>query len=320
MQFRKKLVSIITLIIGFGLVNVTIVYGLNYYVRPGDSLYTIAARYGTTISSIMQSNGLWSANITPGQALRVTPKITAPSVSSVYMVRPGDTLYLIAQRFGTTVDALKSANSLSSGYLSVGLQLVIPKTTSGTNLTAGYQVKPGDTLFLIAKWNGIALEDLLRANNLNSGSMIYPGQSLVIPVASNYNSGSGNSNKYNLSQSDIDLLARLVTAESDGEPFEGQVAVAATILNRLNDPRYPKTIPGIIYQVDNGYYQYSPVLDGRIANPAGSSAYQAVTAALSGWDPSKGANGFYNPAKTVNQWVRSQSITTAIGNHVFFNN
>jgi N-acetylmuramoyl-L-alanine amidase len=318
MQLRNKVVSIVILIISIGFVNVTTVFGLNYYVQPGDSLYLIATSYGTTVSSIMQSNGLWSTNISPGQALRITPKNTAPSISSVYTVGPGDTLYLIAQRFGTTVAALKSANNLSSGYLPIGRQLVIPKATSGTSSTASYQVKPGDTLFLIAKWNGIALEDLLRVNNLNYSSILYPGQTLKIPVAPNHNSGS-NPNQYNLSQSDIDLLARLVNAESDGEPFEGQVAVAATILNRFNDPRYPKTIPGIIYQIDNGRYQYSPVLDGRISNPAGSSAYQAVTAALAGWDPSNGANGFYNPAKTTSQWVRSHPITTVIGNHVFFN-
>jgi N-acetylmuramoyl-L-alanine amidase len=123
----------------------------------------------------------------------------------------------------------------------------------------------------------------------------------------------------NLSQRDIDLLAKLVTAESDGEPFEGQVAVAATILNRLQDPLYPKTIPGIIYQVDNGRYQYSPVLDGRINQAASASAYRAVLLACSGWDPSNGANGFYNPTKTTNQWVTSQPVTVTIGRHIFFN-
>ena len=117
----------------------------------------------------------------------------------------------------------------------------------------------------------------------------------------------------------MDLLARLVTAESDGEPLIGQVAVAATILNRLRDPLYPKTIPGIIYEVDNGCYQYSPVLDGRINQPASASAYRAVQSAYSGWDPSNGANGFYNPAKTTNQWVSSQPETAIIGNHIFFN-
>jgi N-acetylmuramoyl-L-alanine amidase len=113
-------------------------------------------------------------------------------------------------------------------------------------------------------------------------------------------------------------LARLVSAESAGEPFQGQVAVAATILNRLEDPRYPNTIPGVVYQVESGRYQYSPVLDGRINLPATPGAYQAIEQALTGADPSNGANGFYNPAKTTNQWVRMQPVTATIGGHVFF--
>ena len=147
--------------------------------------------------------------------------------------------------------------------------------------------------------------------------MVYPGQSLTIPKA--ITGSSSSSSGITLSQSDLELLAILVTAESDGESFEGQVAVAATILNRLRDPLYPKTIAGIIYQVDNGRYQYSPVLDGRINQPASASAYRAVNLACSGWDPSNGANGFYNPAKTTNQWVTSQPVTKIIGSHIFFN-
>ena len=144
---------------------------------------------------------------------------------------------------------------------------------------------------------------------------MWAGRELIIPPTG----GSGNPNPdFNLSQSDLDLLARLVSAESAGEPFEGQVAVAATILNRLRDPRYPKTITGIIYQIDSGRYQYSPVIDGRINLPAGASANQAVQQALAGWVSSNGANGFYNPVKTTNQWVRSQPVTARIGEHVFF--
>lgn len=314
MPFKKFLISLI-MIIGLLLLNVMVSYGFSYYVQPGDSLYTIAARYGTTVSSLMQTNGLWSPGISPGQALKITSGSSSSTASSVYNVRPGDTLYLIAQRYGVSIDTIKQTNHLSSVYLNVGERILIPNVTSGSSSGNNYQVKAGDTLFLIAKRNGIALNQLLQANHLNQNTAIYPGQVLQIPVVTNTGFSA---NHISLSQSDLDLLARLVTAESDGEPYEGQVAVAATILNRLSDPRYPKTVPGIIYQIDNGIYQYSPVLDGRINNPASSNAYRAVNDALSGWDPSKGANGFYNPAKTTSQWVRSQPVSAAIGNHVFF--
>lgn len=317
-HFGKKLI-VLVLTAGTLLFHVTIAYGLQIYVQPGDSLHKIAARYGTTISNIMQANGLWSTQINPGQALRINPgnsgTSSTVSSSSVYTVRSGDTLYLIAQKYGISVDALKQANNLSSNYLTIGYQLTIPNGAASSNSSTVYQVKSGDTVYLIAKAYGISMDALQQANGLGSNTVLYPGQVLKIPAVSN---SGGSTGKYSLNASDTDLLARLVTAESDGEVFEGQVAVAATILNRLNDPRYPNTISGIIYQVDYGCYQYSPVLDGRINNSASSSAYQAVKAALSGWDPSKGANGFYNPSKTSSTWVKSQSTTTTIGNHVFF--
>lgn len=122
----------------------------------------------------------------------------------------------------------------------------------------------------------------------------------------------------NFSPDELDLFARLVHSEAAGEPFQGQVAVAASILNRLSSPLYPDTMKEVVYQVSNGYYQYSPVLDGRINSPAGDSARKAVQEAIAGSDPSGGATGFYNPSKTWNQWVRSQPVTVTIGNHVFF--
>lgn len=121
-----------------------------------------------------------------------------------------------------------------------------------------------------------------------------------------------------LSPDDLGLLARLVHAEAAGEPFEGQVAVAATVLNRLKDSRYPGTVREVILQVINGFYQYSPVLDGKINTPANKSAYRAVRLALLGLDPSEGATGFYNPSLTADNWVRSQAVTKRIGNHVFY--
>ena len=128
----------------------------------------------------------------------------------------------------------------------------------------------------------------------------------------------GHGDKITLSAPELVLLARLVHAEAAGEPFQGQVAVAASVLNRLKDRRFPNTVREIIYQQTNGIYQYSPVQDGRINHAADRSAFRAVRAALRGEDPSGGALGFYNPALTNDLWVRSQKKTIIIGNHVFF--
>ena len=121
-----------------------------------------------------------------------------------------------------------------------------------------------------------------------------------------------------LSPEDLDLFARLVHAEAAGEPFDGQVAVAASVINLVKNPRYPDTVREVILEVIDGYYQYSPVLDGRVKLPANKSAQRAVRLALLGLDPTGGATGFYNPELTDDKWVRSQSVTKRIGNHIFF--
>lgn len=312
MPRMRKLFLVMTL--GSLSLSIGTVWAQTYYVQPGDSLYKIAARYGTSVTALQKNNGLKSTVLYPGQALNVTPGGSSSS-GWTYTVKSGDTLYLIAQRYGTSIDSLKRANNLSSNYLWVGQHLTITGGSTAKSSSSSYRVQSGDSLYLIAKKYGVTVDALKKANGLSS-SYLWVGQTLKIPAASSV-AVTANS-RFNLNQSDIDLLARLVRAESEGEPYTGQVAVAATILNRLKDPRYPNTVPGIVYQIDNGRYQYSPVLDGRINLPPTSSTYKAVQAALSGWDPSNGANGFYNPAGTNSQWVRSHPVTARIGNHVFF--
>lgn len=117
-------------------------------------------------------------------------------------------------------------------------------------------------------------------------------------------------------------LYQLTEAEAAGEPLEGKVAVAASVLNRVKTPGWPKTVNDVIFEVVrvNGadYYQYSPVLDKRIYNVTPSSdTIAAVNQALRGIDPSKQAVIFYNPKLTANQWVRNREVTVTIGNHIF---
>ena len=318
MHFKKTLVSCLTF--GSLLCCFSPAWGQAYRVQPGDSLYTIATRYGTTVAALQQANGLKNAAIYPGQALNIGYSSSTSGSSVSYTVRPGDTLYLLAQKYGVTVTSLKQANNISSSYLTVGQRLLIPTSAGGGSAptdSKAYTVKSGDSLYLIAQSYGVTTAALCQANNISTAATLYPGQQLKIPTSS---TGSSTSNYYGfkLTLGDLDLLARLVSAESDGEPFNGQVAVAATILNRLRDPRYPKTVSGVVYQIDYGRYQYSPVLDGRINLPASPAATRAVQSAITGWDPSNGANGFYNPAKTTSDWVRSNPETARIGNHVFF--
>ncbi|WP_374713134.1 spore cortex-lytic enzyme [Symbiobacterium terraclitae] len=110
-----------------------------------------------------------------------------------------------------------------------------------------------------------------------------------------------------------DLLARVVSAEAKGEPYEGQVAVAAVILNRVRDSRFPNTLAGVVYQT----HAFESVTNGTIYSPATPSAIRAAQDALNGWDPSGGALFFWNPAKASSGWIWSRPVVKRIGNHVF---
>jgi N-acetylmuramoyl-L-alanine amidase len=112
---------------------------------------------------------------------------------------------------------------------------------------------------------------------------------------------------------DINLLARCVSAEARGEPYIGQVAVAAVILNRLKDPAFPNTVADIIYQP----LAFSSVADGQINMAPTSSALKAAQEAASGVDPTGGALYFFNPAKTKNKFIWSRPQIMQIGNHIF---
>ena len=114
-------------------------------------------------------------------------------------------------------------------------------------------------------------------------------------------------------ESEISLLARIISAESRGEPYEGQVAVGAVILNRIDHPSFPNTLAGVIYQPS----AFTCVTDGQINENVADSAIAAAQDALNGWDPTGGAIYYYNPAKTTNKWIYSKTVITTIGKHKF---
>ena len=124
---------------------------------------------------------------------------------------------------------------------------------------------------------------------------------------------SGGSSGSSLSSSDLNLLARCVYAEARGEPYTGQVAVAAVVLNRVKSASFPNTISGVIYQP----YAFTAVDDGQINLSPNSTAYKAAQDALNGWDPTYGCLYYYNPATATSSWIWSRKTVVTIGKHVF---
>ena len=117
------------------------------------------------------------------------------------------------------------------------------------------------------------------------------------------------------STSDVQLMARAINGEARGEPYEGQVAVGAVILNRVKDSRFPNTISGVIYQSG----AFTAVSDGQInaAISQDSSVYKAARDAMNGWDPTGGCVYYFNPSTATNKWIWSRPLIKTIGKHRF---
>lgn len=129
----------------------------------------------------------------------------------------------------------------------------------------------------------------------------------------------GNVNNVSIAKStntsDIQLMARAINGEARGEPYEGQVAVGAVILNRVKDSRFPNSISGVIYKPG----AFTAVSDGQInaALSEGSTVYKAAQDALNGWDPTGGCVYYFNPATATNKWIWSRPLVKTIGKHRF---
>lgn len=171
-----------------------------------------------------------------------------------------------------------------------------------------YRIENGDSLFKLSKEFGTKINTLQKANGLQS-DLILAGKTLWIPdtVVKPMQNSRG--------QNDLYLLARLISGEARGEPYQGQVAVGAVIMNRLKSKDFPNTIAGNVYKKG----EFESVSNGQIWGPVTNSALKAAQAAISGEDPTGGALYFYNPAKVRSKtnWIWSRQVTGRIGLHVF---
>jgi LysM repeat protein len=228
-----------------------------------------------------------------------------------YTVVQNDSLYKIGVLFNTTSSTIKSNNSLSSDVIYPGQVLNVPAEV--------HTIKSGDTLFLISKQYGITLFNLRKANN-KWDDLVIPGQKLIIPSGKSTSSTSStvttSKTVIPYTEAEVDLLARLITAEAEGETYEAKVAVGAVVVNRVKSTVWPNTITDVIYHVSGGYQQFTPVKNGYINKPATSDSIKAAWAALYGSDPSKGAMFYFDDSST-NQWLWSKPQTAYIDNMVF---
>lgn len=124
---------------------------------------------------------------------------------------------------------------------------------------------------------------------------------------------SSSSSNSSYSSQDVYLLAKCIHAEARGEPYVGQVAVGAVVLNRVRSSSFPNTIAGVIYQP----YAFTAVIDGQMNLEPNETAYNAARDAMNGWDPTNGCIYYYNPATATSSWIWSRPVMITIGKHNF---
>ena len=235
--------------------------------------------------------------------------VTTTSSAAIYKVSKADSLYKVSKLFKTTVKTLKIDNKLTSNSIIPGQSLNVRAKT--------YTVKSGDSYYKIAKKHKIKVSALKKANNKKSNKLI-AGKKLLLP--GNKPTSKAKVTKSNsaisYTQAEADLLARLISAEAQGEPYKAMVSVGAVVVNRVQSKEWPSTIKSVINHVPAGYYQFTPVKNGFIKNPATKAAEKAAKEALTGSDPTKGAM-FYFDESSKNEWLWAKKIAARIGQMVY---
>lgn len=151
-----------------------------------------------------------------------------------------------------------------------------------------------------------------KKNGLKADGVIGTNTKKALGISASSDGGyQGTGDKNN--DGDVYLLARAIYGEARGEPYEGMVAVAAVVLNRVRNVQFPNTIAGVIYQPG----AFTAVSDGQINLTPNDEALRAARDAMNGWDPSQGAIYYYNPTITTNTWIYSRAVHVVIGRHHF---
>ena len=153
-----------------------------------------------------------------------------------------------------------------------------------------------------------AVKKFQSKNGLTVDGIAGPKTLSAMGITNSFNSNSSSSNTSNLN-----LLSKLVYAEARGEPYKGQVAVAAVVLNRVASSSFPNTISGVIYQSGS----FDAVSDGQINMTPDTTAKKAAQDALNGWDPTSGCIYYFNPATATSKWIWSRPQVITIGKHIF---
>lgn len=199
---------------------------------------------------------------------------------------------------GNEVEALSKYGSRGSEVTQIQTKLKRWGYYKG-NIDGIYGSQTVEAVKYFQRKNGLAVDGIAGKNTLAAMGI--------------FNSSSSGSSGSSSNSNDLNLLARLIYGEARGEPYTGQVAVGAVVLNRVRNSSFPNTVAGVIYERG----AFDVVSDGQINLSPNSTAKKAAQDALNGWDPSYGAIYYFNPATATNKWIWSRPATVTIGRHRF---
>lgn len=283
----KSILLTTSLTLGLSLSLASSAFAATYTTVSGDSLYKISQVFNTTITNLVSDNNLTTTNLDIGQDLLVPCKS--------YIVQKGDTLFLIARNYNTPLAALRRANNIYTDYIDIGQELNIPVSKPEASVATQSVTKAPATTPIVS-------ETKATAPTVTEVAVVTPTVSEA-PAAT-------------YSASDLDLLSRLIMAETQSESYDAKVAVGAVVMNRVKSEFFPSTISEVIYQTINGYVQFTPVSNGWINNPADSDSIKAAKEALSGVDSTNGAL-FYFDNTTTNTWLLSKPVSIKIDSMIY---
>ena len=237
------------------------------------------------------------------------------SVDGVYGAKTREAVKAFQRKNGLTADGVVgSATAKAMGISSTSTTTTSTSTKGDVVSVKTYQQKLKSWGYYTGAVDGVkgaktvsAVKAFQRKNGLTADGIVgnATAKAMGISVSAGTNSSYTNNDTY--------LLAKAVYSEARGEPYVGQVAIAAVILNRVKSSAFPNTVAGVIYQP----WAFTAVHDGQFELEPNATAYQAARDALNGWDPTYGSIYYYNPRTATNTWIRSRKVTTTIGKHVF---
>jgi N-acetylmuramoyl-L-alanine amidase len=283
-------------------------FKLYYKVQPGDALVNIAREFGTSVAKLKETNNLEDRFIKAGEEIIIPQKKEAVDKEKK---RKKYDRNLLSDLYDEDIFANYELTDNNDEVI-IKISKDSTQTVDISNLrTLDYYIKSGDTLYELSQEFNTSVAVLKKLNGLDDTDVIRVGDKITLPINS---LTPKQVISKTISQQELNLLARLISGEARGEPFVGQVAVGAVVLNRVVSNSFPDTIEGVIYQSR----QFTAVSDGQINIRPNWEAKEAARAVLSGQDPSRGALYFYNPktAKTM-WWLSTRSTLVKIGDHLF---